>query len=114
MWAPDEGIPTIDLRFLLRLQAEFVANFMGQLGRKLLSWQVPLQTLYLVDIVFCGLVRLLPHSHVRVVFQVVENSDVIFLYYSCGCRPVVRPGERAVACTHFEEPTSACTSSQHS
>eukprot|EP00208_Stichococcus_sp_RCC1054_P002961 CAMPEP_0206142088 /NCGR_PEP_ID=MMETSP1473-20131121/15486_1 /ASSEMBLY_ACC=CAM_ASM_001109 /TAXON_ID=1461547 /ORGANISM="Stichococcus sp, Strain RCC1054" /LENGTH=627 /DNA_ID=CAMNT_0053536937 /DNA_START=255 /DNA_END=2138 /DNA_ORIENTATION=- len=44
------------VRLTLFMQAEFVANFVGNLGRRVLSWQLPLQFLYGADIIFLGLV----------------------------------------------------------
>lgn len=49
----------------LHVQAEFVANFMGQLGRRMLSSQLPLQVLYVGDILFCGLVRMQARCFLR-------------------------------------------------
>ena len=38
---------------------------MGQLGRRMLSSQLPLQVLYIGDILFCGLVRPPPRCFLR-------------------------------------------------
>lgn len=44
------------LRLVMFVQAQFVVNVLRGLGRRFLSWQLPLQVLYLGDILFCALV----------------------------------------------------------
>lgn len=44
------------LRLVMFVQAQFVVNVLRNLGRRVLSWQFPLQILYLGDIMFCALV----------------------------------------------------------
>lgn len=70
-------------------QAEFVANFVGNLGRRVLSWQLPLQFLYGADIIFLGLVRSSAYTSnmdrqdsVWVVNQ--SHLDVVAAHYLLG------------------------------
>lgn len=57
-------------------QAQFVVNVLRGLGRRFLSWQLPLQVLYLGDIMFCALVGSQIHMLIHML-MVTEHMVIV-------------------------------------